>query len=67
MGAIDGKHFQIKCLPNTGSTDFNYKRYFSIVLMVCVDADGLFTIIDVGEVERNSDGAVFKTSILDAL
>lgn len=64
MVAIDGKHFRIKCLPNTGSTYFNYKGYFSIVLMACVDADGLFTTIDVGEVGRNSDGALFRTSNL---
>jgi hypothetical protein len=34
------------------------------VLIACVDADGLFTTIDVGEVGRNSDGAVFRTSNL---
>lgn len=43
LGAIDGKHFRIKCFPTTGSTYFNYKSYFSIILMACVDADGLFT------------------------
>lgn len=32
--------------------------------MACVDADGLFTTIDVGEIRRNSDGAVFRTSNL---
>lgn len=32
--------------------------------MACVDADELFTTIDVGEVGRNSDGAVFRTSNL---
>lgn len=65
LEAIDGKHFRIKCLPNTGSTYyFNYKSYFSIVLLACVDADGLFTTINVGEVGRNSDGAVFRTSNL---
>lgn len=32
--------------------------------MACVVADGLFTTIDVGEVGRNSDGAVFRTSNL---
>lgn len=32
--------------------------------MAYVDADVLFTTIDVGEVGRNSDGAVFRTSNL---
>jgi len=45
LGAIDGKHFRIKYLPNTGSTYFNDKNYFSIVLMASVDADGLLTTI----------------------
>jgi len=61
LGAVDGKHFRIKCLSNTGSTYFNYKSYFSIKRMACVDADGLFTTVDVGEIGRNSDGAVFRT------
>lgn len=65
LDAIDGKYFRIKCLPNTGSTYFNYKNYFSIVFMACVDADVLFTMIDVGEVGRNSDSAVFRTSNLE--
>ncbi|KAJ8936202.1 hypothetical protein NQ318_007356 [Aromia moschata] len=64
LGSLDGKHFRIKRLPKTGSTFYNYKGYFSIVLMACADADGLFTTIDVGEIGRNSDGAVFRTSNL---
>lgn len=59
IGAIDGKQFKIKCPPNTGSAFYNYKQYFSIVLMACVDADGIFITIDVGDYGRNSDGRVF--------
>ncbi|KAL4089001.1 hypothetical protein QTP88_024079 [Uroleucon formosanum] len=55
VGAIDGKHFRIKCRPKSGSTFFNYKCFFLIVLMASVDADGLFTTVDVGEVGRNTD------------
>lgn len=62
--SLDGKHFRIKCPPRTGSQFYNYKRYFSIVLMACADADGLFTTIDVGEIDRNSNGAVFRSSNL---
>jgi len=62
IGAIDGKQFKIKCPSNTGSAYFNYKHYFSVVLMACVDADGLFLMIDVGDYGRNSDGRVFRRS-----
>lgn len=51
IGAIDGKHFKIKCRPNTGPTYYNYKQYFSVVLMACVDADGLFMTIDVDDIK----------------
>ncbi|XP_015376947.1 PREDICTED: uncharacterized protein LOC107171233 [Diuraphis noxia] len=64
LGAIDGKHFKIKCPPKTGSAFFNYKQYFSIVLMACVDTNGLFLTIDVGDYGRNSDGRVFRRSSL---
>jgi len=32
--------------------------------MACVDADGLFITIDVGYYGRNSDGRVFRKSLL---
>lgn len=65
IGAIDGKDFKIKCPSNTGSAYFNYKHYFSVVLMACVDADGLFLTVDVGDYGRNSDGRVFRRSSLE--
>lgn len=64
IGAIDGKHFKIKCPPKSGSAFYNYKKYFSVVLMACIDADGIFLTIDVGDYGRNSDGRVFKRSSL---
>jgi hypothetical protein len=64
MGAIDGKHIRVKCPPNSGSYFYNYKGYFSIVLLACADADGLFLTIDVGDFGRNSDGRIFKRSAL---
>ena len=67
IGSIDGKHIRVKCFNNTGSTYFNYKGYFSMVLMAVADADGCFTVIDVGEFGRNSDGAVFRKSVIGQL
>lgn len=62
IGAIDGKHVRIEKFANSGSSNFNYKSYHSIVLMACCDADGLFTMIETGYAGRNSDGGIFKSS-----
>lgn len=67
IGSIDGKHVRINKFYNTGSLHYNYKGLFSVVLMACSDADGIFTTIDVGEAGRNSDGAVFRSSALGKL
>lgn len=64
VGSIDGKHFRIHKFANTGSRNINYKGYFSVQLMACVDADEYFTTIDVGDVGGNSDGGGFRSSRL---
>lgn len=63
LGAIDGKHIRIMCPRNTGSEFFNYKKYFSIVLLAVADADYCFTAIDVGSYGRESDSNIFKNSM----
>jgi hypothetical protein len=62
VGSIDGKHVRIRKPNNSGSSYMNYKHCLSVVLLACVDADGLFTMISVGDLGRNSDGAVLETS-----
>lgn len=64
VGAADGKHIVIKKPTKTGSSYYNYKHNFSIVLMASVDANYKFTTIDIGSMGRFSDGNIFSTSPL---
>lgn len=64
ISAMDGKHIKIQAPPNSGSLYFNYKKYFSIVLLALVDANYKFIIVHVGEMGKNSDGGIFSRSIL---
>lgn len=64
IGAFDGKHIRIEKFPNTGSENFNYKHFNSIILLACCDADGAFTMVEPGYAGRNCDGGVYKVSAI---
>ncbi|PNF35644.1 hypothetical protein B7P43_G18132, partial [Cryptotermes secundus] len=64
LGVIDGKHIVIKKPNKSGSSFFNYKHDFSIVLMAAVEAHYTFNFVDVGSMGRFSDGSIFLSSQL---
>ncbi|KAE9528478.1 hypothetical protein AGLY_012049 [Aphis glycines] len=57
---IDGKHIRIKCPINSDSIFFNYKLFFSIVLLGVADANYKFIMIDVGAYRKDSDADVLE-------
>ena len=64
-GAIDGKHIAIKKPKRSGSAYYNYKGFFSIVLLGLVDADYKFLWVNVGAEGAASDAGVFNQSSLE--
>ncbi|KAM4019406.1 uncharacterized protein ACNLHF_000111 [Anomaloglossus baeobatrachus] len=62
IGAIYGKHIRIQQPPRSGSNFFNYKKYFSIVLMAVADAKYNFIAIDVGAHGSTGDSRVLQNS-----
>ncbi len=62
VGAVDGKHIQIRKPADSGSLYHNYKGFFSILLMAVVDADYKFLWADLGGMGHQSDAQIFNDS-----
>ncbi|XP_050304244.1 LOW QUALITY PROTEIN: uncharacterized protein LOC126741742 [Anthonomus grandis grandis] len=64
-GALDGKHIRIVPPPRTGALYYNYKKFYSVILMALVKANCEFIYVDclcglVGKQGRMSDSAAFE-------
>ncbi|KAM4026810.1 uncharacterized protein ACNLHF_006907 [Anomaloglossus baeobatrachus] len=62
IGAVDGKHVRVQQPPRSGSVFFNYKKYFSVILMAVADAHYQFVAIDVGAYGSTGDSRVLRSS-----
>lgn len=60
IGTVDGKHIRISQPFNSGTYFYNYKGYFSTVLLAIADADYKFIYVTVGAEGRASDGGIWQ-------
>uniref|UniRef100_A0A1B0D4C0 Uncharacterized protein n=1 Tax=Phlebotomus papatasi TaxID=29031 RepID=A0A1B0D4C0_PHLPP len=63
-GAVDGKHVRIQKPANSAGLYYNYKGYFSIVLLAVCDSNCNFTYTNIGGYGSQSDCSVFQYSAL---
>ena len=64
VGVLDGKHIAMKIPKASGSEYFNYKGYFSLVLLALVHAVYKFLWVSVRSSGSSSDARIFSCSKL---
>ena len=61
VGCIDAKYIRIEYPKLTGTQHYNYKGFFSIVLMAICDANYCFTVIYIGQYGSNNDSGILAS------
>ncbi len=62
IGAVDGKHVQVRSFPHSGSMFRNYKGTFSLVLFAICDSQYKFLYCNVGCAGSANDAAIWLNS-----
>ena len=62
LGAMNGKHVRTVKTEQSGSDYYNYKRFFSVLMFVIVDANYEIMYIHAGTNGRVADPTVFRQS-----
>ena len=62
LGAVDGKHVKVQAPFTSGSLYYNYKGWFSIILLGIVGFDYRFVYINVGSYGCQGDSQIFVDS-----
>lgn len=63
LGAIDCKHIRIVQPSDTGSLFYNYKHFYSTILLAVCDANYCFLYVDVGSYGKSNDSSIFQESV----
>ena len=59
-GAMDNKHIRIVPPAHSGSTFFNFKGTYSVVMHAIIDHNYEIIYIDVGTEGKNADGGIWR-------
>ncbi|XP_047139565.1 uncharacterized protein LOC124815219 [Hydra vulgaris] len=62
IGAIDGKHVRIETPAKSGSSFYNYKGFYSMILLAICGAKYCFTVVDIGGYRRDNDTSILNAS-----